>query len=634
MRLKRSAMSLTIWLLVGCGGDSEITDPTTSPPVTPPPATPRPNPLQAEAEALAALYHATGGDSWTNRDHWLTSAPVEDWYGLAVHPGSGRVHTIDLRDNGLTGSLPPEIENLESLVNLYLPGNGLTGSLPPELGKLSGLEYLDLSGNDLAGSLPPEIGSLRLVLLSLSGNRLNGSIPPELGRLSRLEDLDLASNELTGSLPPEIGSLARLASLRLSGNRLSGAIPPELGRLSRLEDLDLASNELTGSIPPEVGDLSFLQRLALAANDLAGTIPGEIGNAKRLTELDVSENPSLWGLMPRSLLNLKALFGFFAHGTQLCAPLDPGFQEWLKRILSVHVEECDVGVVERMALAELFNTTGGEAWKNAQGWNTDADLESWDGVMVEEGRVRSLLLADNGLSGSFPTAVVTLSELTQLDLSHNGLTGALPWDIGHMSSLTTLRLADNAGLDGLLPFSMVRMTRLAVLEYEDTGLCIPPTRGFETWVAGLDVLGGPFCTNVQSVALEFPMVYLVQAIQQPERPVPLVANRDALLRVFLTAPALHGFTAPPVFVTFHREGERVHRIRIEAPSAELPVRATEGNLYGSYNAVIPAEHIQPGLEFSVEADPDGSLLLADDAEVAIRPLAVCQWRWCRCPRWS
>ena len=612
MLRKRNGVPLTILLLVGCGGDSEITDPSTSPPVTQPP--PPPSPLQAERDALAVLYRDTGGDAWKHRDNWLTSSPVEDWYGVAVHAGSGRVHTIDLRDNGLTGSIPPEIGNLESLVNLFLPGNGLTGSLPSDLGKLSQLEYLSVAGNDLTGSIPPEIGNLRLASLSLSGNRLSGSIPPELGRLSRLEDLNLDSNELTGFIPPEIGGLARLASLRLSGNRLTGFIPPELGRLSRLEILSLGSNGLTGSIPPEIGGLSSLRRLALTANDLAGAIPAEIGNARRLSELWVSDNPSLWGLMPRSLLSLKELQDFDAGGTQLCAPLDPGFREWLNGLSSVSVEECEVGVVERMALAELFNTTGGEAWENARGWNTDADLESWHGVTVEDGRVRSLLLAGNGLRGSFPAAIVTLSELRQADLSHNDLTGALPWDIGHMSSLATLLLTDNAGLDGLLPFSMVRMTRLAVLEYEGTGLCIPPTRGFQTWVAGLDVLGGPFCANVQGVALEFPIVYLVQAIQKPGLPVPLVANRDALLRVFLTAPALHGFSAPPVLVTFHREGEQVHRVRIEAPSSELPVRVVEGDLHGSYNAVIPAEHIQPGLEFSVEADPDGSLVLADDAE--------------------
>ena len=609
-------MPLAILLLVGCGGDSDrgVTDPSAPPPVTRPPPPPPPNPLQVERGALAALYQATGGDSWKHRDHWLTDRPVADWHGVAVH-GSGRVHTIDLRDNGLTGSIPPEIGSFESLVGLYLDNNRLTGSIPPEVGELSRLKTLSLAENDLTGSILSRAGNLdSLVLLNLTGNQLTGPIPPDMGKLSRLENLSLGFNGLTGPIPSEIGNLESLVSLDLNVNQLTGPIPPELGKLSMLENLNLGFNGLTGPIPFEIGGLARLRRLALAENDLTGAIPAEVGNVRRLSALTVERNPNLRGLMPRSLLNLKELADFRAQGTALCAPLDPGFREWLQGIRTVSVEECDVGVVERMALSALFNTTGGEAWDNAQGWNTQADLESWHGVTVENGRVRSLLLADNGLKGSFPTAIVTLSELEQLDLSNNDLTGEVPVDIGYMSSLATLLLTGNAGLDGLLPFSMVRMTRLAVLKYEGTGLCIPPTRGFQNWAAGLDVREGPFCANVQSVALELPMVYLVQATQRPEMSVPLVANRDALLRVFLTAPALHGFTAPAVLATFHREGEQVYRVRIEAPSSELPVQADEGNLYGSYNAVIPAEHVRPGLELSVEADPDGFLLLADDAE--------------------
>jgi hypothetical protein len=77
------------------------------------------------------------------------------------------------------------------------------------------------------------------------------------------------------------------------------------------------------------------------------------------------------------------------------------------------------------------------------------------------------------LTGPFPTSLVTLAELRQLDLSGNNLAGKLPTDIGHMSSLTTLSVADNAGLDGLVPFTMVGLEALAVLQYDGTGLCIP-----------------------------------------------------------------------------------------------------------------------------------------------------------------
>ena len=563
-----------------------------------------------ERAALETLYNAMGGASWTRRDNWLTNAPVDDWHGLATRL-NGRLYSIDLRSNGLTGSIPSEIEAFEELGVLTLSDNDITGSIPPETGRLGRLEYLDLGGNGLTGSIPA-FGN-RLVSIRLLDNQLTGSVPAELGRLSRLEQLNLASNEITGSIPSELGQLATLEYLGMSGNGLTGSIPPELGQLARLEQLRLANNGLTGAIPPELGQLSQLEHMGLASNDLAGALPAEIGNLRGLEGLFLSENPNLSGLMPRTLLNLRELVRFHAFGTQLCAPLDGTFAAWLERI-GAAVGKCDVAVVERLALEGLFNTTAGDAWANAAGWNTEADVDSWYGVTVENGRVRSLLLPDNGLQGPFPAALVTLAGLEQLDMSGNELAGTLPADIGHMSSLTALDLADNAGLDGLLPFSMVGMEALTVLRYGGTSLCIPPTRGFEAWVTGLDVLEGSFCTDVPGVALAFPMAYLVQSIQQPASPVPMVANRDALLRVFMTAPTLHDFVAPPIVATFSRGGEQVYQVRIDAPNPQLPAGVSQGDLDGSFNAVIPAEHIQPGLEFQLEADPDGSLILTDDAE--------------------
>ena len=604
--MKHAWMPLLL-VVLGCGVDEpEITTPTTPP--TPPPR----GPLEVERDALVALYNATGGTSWTRSDNWLTGASVNDWYGVATDPG-GRVHTLDLRSNGLTGSIPPDVGEFGLMQGLYLVDNELTGSIPAEIGRLGGLKYLDLGGNRLTGTIPP-MGNSRLVVIRFFDNRLTGAIPPEIGRLAPLEYLDLGLNGLTGPIPSELGQLSRLEYLDLGSNGLTGPIPSELGQLSRLKTLRLGQNGLTGAIPPELGRLSVLEQLDLVRNDLSGGLPAELGDPKRLQWLILSSNPNLSGLMPRSLLGLRELVEFRTAGTKLCAPLDPTYSAWLERVGAV-VDECDIAFVERLALEEVFTATAGEGWTNAAGWTTATDLGSWYGVTLEDGRVRSLELPDNGLAGPFPSSLVTLAELRELDLSGNDLAGRLSTDVGHMSSLRTLDIADNAGLEGLFPFSMVRLAALAVLRYDGTSLCIPPTRGFEGWVTGLDVHEGPICEDVQGVTLALPTVYAVQSIQQPSSPVPMIANRDALLRVFLTAPTLHDFVAPPILATFSRGGEQVYRVRIDAPDLQLPTGVEQRDLDGSYNAVIPAQHIQRGLRFSIEADPDGSLVLADDAEI-------------------
>lgn len=58
--------------------------------------------------------------------------------------------------------------------------------------------------------------------------------------------------------------------------------------------------------------------------------------------------------------------------------------------------------VERVALRELFRSTGGAYWKIKTNWYTDVELAAWSGVEVNrEGRVVKLSLGDNNLSGRY-----------------------------------------------------------------------------------------------------------------------------------------------------------------------------------------------------------------------------------------
>ena len=263
-----------------------FTPPPTATPV--PTATPRPTPTpqptatppfhEADRDALVALYHATGGPGWTNNHKWLSDAPLGEWHGVSTDAG-GRVVDLQLRNNGLTGKIPPELGDLEGLTRLCLCGNDLTGEIPPKLGGLASLTYLDLSGNGLSGEIPSALGGLTsLIWLYLDSNRLSGGIPAGLGRMSSLVWLDLHSNDISGEIPPELGNLAELSYLELLGNDLSGRIPPELGSLPYLETLTLSENKLNGQIPPELEGLPKLTTLALSGNQLSGCVPSRLRN--------------------------------------------------------------------------------------------------------------------------------------------------------------------------------------------------------------------------------------------------------------------------------------------------------------------------------------------------------------------
>ena len=213
--------------------------------------------------ALVALYNATGGADWTDNINWLSDGPLDDWYGVNTD-ANGRVTTVDLSGNQLTGSIPAQLGNLSNLERLSLTGNQLSAT-PAQLGNLSNLKSLDLSDNQLTGSIPAQLGNLsNLERLDLSFNQLS-AIPKELGNLSNLRSLSVSSNQLSGSIPTQLGNLSNLESLSLTGNQLSGAIPAQLGNLSNLESLYLSFNQLSGCIPEGLRDVrsNDLSRLGL-----------------------------------------------------------------------------------------------------------------------------------------------------------------------------------------------------------------------------------------------------------------------------------------------------------------------------------------------------------------------------------
>ncbi len=169
--------------------------------------------------------------------------------------------------------------------------------------------------------------------LVLANNGLTGTIPHEVGSLTTLLTLWLSGNDVTGEIPHELGNLGNLLALNLTSNDLEGEIPPQLGSLDSLRSLNLGLNKLTGSIPAELGNLSSLSGLNLESNQLTGPVPGELGNISPLVVLDIAHNP-LSGTLPRELMQLRRLALFHWDNTDLCAPVDIEFQDWLNSIPS------------------------------------------------------------------------------------------------------------------------------------------------------------------------------------------------------------------------------------------------------------------------------------------------------------
>ncbi len=108
-------------------------------------------------------------------------------------------------------------------------------------------------------------------------------------------------------------------------------------------------------------------------------------------------------------------------------------------------------------------------------------------------------------------------------------------------------------------------------------------------------------------------VYLVQSVQSYDRSVPLVRDRDALLRVFVTANQVNT-AVPDVDVTLYASGVPVAELTIPAPGFATPLAPDEATLNSSWNVILDKSLIQSSLSIVATVDPGNSVAEGDETD--------------------
>lgn len=459
--------------------------------------------IQADRDALMALYNATGGDNWSQNTNWGTTELVSTWHGVTVR--GERVAGLSLSNNNLQGDMPVEIGNLTALEDFIMNNNNIT-DIPDEICNLTNLYTLEVGNNQI------------------------GRLPDNIGNLSKLETLNLAWNKLS-SLPASLSNLSNLFELNISGNNFNG-LPDILYTFTRLNTLGAKDLNLT-SISSDIGDLTNLQNLYLANNKIE-TLPGEINNLVKLREFYIQNN-KLRGSLP-NLSNLTSLAylpiydnyytfdaieegfnysltGFYykpqndfllttnevlaQSGTDVNIDISVlsaynlgganNRYEWFRNQVSLgspssnpmltlsNIDSDDFGVYtchvtntvvtdltltspeiflrngdliqgvvqsDYDALMALYNATGGDNWKNKTNWGSNEPVSNWHGVTIANERVTSINLDYNGLIGFIPAEIGSLSKLEYLYLYSNSIK-SIPVEIGNLTNLKELILYGN-----------------------------------------------------------------------------------------------------------------------------------------------------------------------------------------------
>jgi Leucine-rich repeat (LRR) protein len=443
---------------------------------------------QSLPSTISSLSQLTKFSLYTNR------------FTGAVPLGIGHMSSLrhlDFEDNFFSGKIPSSFGDLKSLSYFDLSVNYFSHSIPSQVGLMTAVEFFSVEINALTGSIPSSIGSLTaMTSLILEENFFFGSIPSEIGHLSRMITLSLAVNSFTGALPSTLGSLSSLSWLEMNQNFLTGPIAP-IAQLSRLGVFGAFVNLFTSSVPCEFSSLTTLSYLDLSTNALdslcegltlspmferlglfnnllhgpitesfvsnfsrleffdfdsnflSGTIPQNIDAMTRLGQFSLGNN-RFTGTIPPSVAQMTRLVQLYLPNNHLVGSLEHLFVGSPMAILNLDLssnmfegkipkELFAFRQLETIALtSNCFDGTLPAAVCEA----THAQVISMDGLGAASGCSAKInFIFNNLMSGTIPSCLWDLQNITLLSLSGNGFIGTLPSSLP--PSLKNLTLSHN-----------------------------------------------------------------------------------------------------------------------------------------------------------------------------------------------
>lgn len=360
---------------------------------------------------------------------------------------------LHIGKNSFDSTFPSEIPKLSNLQSLYMSDNDFSSEFPSDLKELRNLVSLSCAHCGLESTLPIWLGLLtNLQYLSLEDNSFTGSLPSSLGNLTHLKHLDLSDQSgsekgigLSGELL-DFAGMANLTELYLYRNAFNGTIPLNFllnVKSSDLITVDLRINMLTGSIPLNMSKRTTDFNFYLANNEI-NSIPTEICEQK-WNDVNAS------GLDCNHILCANGTYNRLGRATadtpcEVCS--DNNYT------LFFGSTQCNPEI-ERKILEEMYKELNGNDWTNNDGWRDEdnKDICTWHGVTChdENPHVQSIVLEENNMVGTLPSAIFELIYMETLDLKKNNITVSSFSGIDNAKKLESLTLSQTTvnSLDGI-----------------------------------------------------------------------------------------------------------------------------------------------------------------------------------------
>lgn len=213
------------------------------------------------------------------------------------------------------------------------------------------------------------------------------------------------------------------------------------------------------------------------------------------------------------------------------------------------------------------------------------------------------------------TQVAYVAATGSIELSSTGLpAGAVPtWDISGPNSFSVTRSGTGTQtLSRLTPGTYTISARNFDVGAETYGAS---SQSLSVTVAAGTKAPAVFAyvTRPPTLNITVEGAYITQSTQRFDGSVPLIAGRDAFLRVFLKANELNSST-PKVRVRLYRAGALVLTNVIDAPGPAVGTTISERTTPDSWGMDIPGRFVTGGLSFLIDADPDNLVRETSEAD--------------------
>ncbi|KAJ4973052.1 hypothetical protein NE237_006226 [Protea cynaroides] len=375
-------------------------------------------------------------------DGWNDPDPCK-WAKVSCS-SDGRIIEILIKEQDLSGTLPPHLNNLTKLQRFEAMRNKLSGPLP-SLSELSQLQILGLNENQFT-SVPADFfsGLSSLQAVSLDKNPFSAwEIPISLKDATGLQNFSANSANLTGTIPDLNwgNNFSSLKNLHLAFNNLEGGLPASFTG-SSIETLWLngQANKLKGSIQV-IQNMTSLTEVWLHLNDFTGALP-DVSGLKNLRSFSVRDN-RLTGLVPPSLMSLPSLKIVNLTNNLFQGPT-PNFSSSvavdMAGVNSFCGAACDSRVNVLLSIAQdmEYPVIFAETWKG-----NDPCALSWIGIRCSDNNISVINFDKQGLTGTISPDFSKLQSLQKLILTNNNLTGTIPEELTTLPDLILFDVSNN-----------------------------------------------------------------------------------------------------------------------------------------------------------------------------------------------